>query len=190
MADSQTFWASGFWATGFWADDFWAGGVAPVVVVPPAGGGRRIYDPDEHRKKYEPLSKKERRELDRMFRERAAPRYVSPKPAVVVQKRITPFVPLAVPGFEPPKPVDRIAAAKQFMALDALESLLDRIEYQPRFQAEHRAAIQHAERLRLEMAEQARVAWETAEAERMEQERLAADEDEMMMVLLAIHDAD
>lgn len=187
MAD--TVWASGFWATGFWADDFWAGGVippTPAVVAPPAGG-RRIYDPDEHRKKYEPLTDRERRDLDRAFRERAAPRYVSPRPQPAVRKRIAaPLRPLAVPGLEPTQPADRIVAAKQFMALDALESLLDRFEYQPDRQArarEHAEALANAERLRAQLDQ-----WEAQERERLEAQRIADEEDEMMSVLLAIHE--
>lgn len=204
MADSQTFWASDFWAAGFWADDFWAGGVVPPPTPtpePPAGGGRRIYDPDDKRKRYEPLSKREQRELDRMFRERAAPRYVQPKDQPKVTKRTTPIAPLALPDPKPiRKPAERIAAAKHFVALDTIEGLLDRLEYQPDAQRLYRESIENARALEQHMLQQAiaraeqdarehaqaiRVQWEAAEQKRMQDE-----EDEMMAVLLALHEAD
>ena len=202
MADLETFWASGFWKAGFWADNFWAHvRVAPEVPQ----GGHRIYDPDEQKVKTRPLRKREREAIDRAFRERVAPRYVRPEPKPVAPpvKRLRPFVPPSFTFPDPPKP-DRITAAKQFLALDAIEAYLDQAEQDAPVQRayqQHLAAQRHAKFLEQEqqrraqkqratefrLAEEsrrAREAWLALEAERQRQ----ADEDELMGVLLIVHD--
>lgn len=191
MADSQTFWASGFWATDFWADGFWAGVAVPAEE--PAGGGRRIYDPDDkHKNKTRKLTKREFRELDRMFRANAQPAYVAPPEPVVAPRKRT--EPLPVPGFTPVVATDRVQAARQFLALDAIDAFLESLERDApakELRNLHIKAQQHAQFLAREQERLAqefamRVAAEQqAEFERMEAQRIA-DEDELMMLLVAV----
>lgn len=196
----QTSWVS----VGGWAAGTWANRAAPVVVAEELKGGRRIYDPDDKHEKVKTrrLTRDERRELDRMFRANAQPRYVtpSPPPAPVVRRSV-PLSPVVVRS-DPPQPVDRIVAARQFMALDALDSFLEQYERDEPARlraAAHQAAQRHAEWLATEqrrlvgiemqrqadqrVAEQAAFdAWQAAEIQRQ------ADEDEMMGLLLLIHE--
>ncbi len=156
-------------------------GSAPVVVIEPAGGGRRL----KKRREYRPLNKRERAELDRLFQRNAKPAYVAP-PASVPTKRTAPVV-ITLPPDAPraiTRPADRIQAAKQFLALDALESYLDTLERSDAVNAvrvAHLRARQHAQRLADEQERLAREAI-AREAQRM------ADEDELMMLLLLVHD--
>lgn len=165
----------------------------PVPVAEPAGGGRRIYDPDDkHKNKTRKLTKREFRELDRMFRANAQPAYVAPpEPVVQVRKRTEP---LPVPGFTPVVAADRVQAAKQFMALDAIDAFLESLERDApakELKRLHVKAQQHAQFLAREQERLAqefamRVAAEQlAELQRMEAQRIA-DEDEMLMILAAV----
>lgn len=186
--------------------------VVPVVVVEELKGGRRIYDPDdkEQKVKTRKLRKKERDDLDKMLAVNAVPRYIAPKPAPAkVTKRVAP--PVVAP--EPPALVvpspDRVTAAKQFLALDALDDFLAERERTANENARavevaHIKAKQYARFLEQEqqriarealaaeaaarVAEEARIALEArmveearfAEIARIQQEQ----EDELMTMLL------
>lgn len=192
--------------------------VPPTPVVDDElRGGRRIYDPDDKKQKVKTrkLRKEEQRDLDKMFAERVAPRYVSPKPEPSQPvKRETPYV----PPVEPKKP-DRVTAARQFMALDALDDFLAEREQTANENARavevaHIKAKQHAKFLEREQQRLARDAERRAEsdrqaevqraqlAQRHEEDRIAAeqaeqerqieaqrqsDEDEMIFLLLKVH---
>lgn len=206
MADSQTFWATDFWATGFWADDFWAGGApVPVVTQEPAGGGRRI---EQKRKTYRPLTKRERREFDSWFRSNktdAVPVYVAPPEARPQPSRVplAEVRPVQLPNLQFDA-TDRVHAAELFLALDAIEQRIE-ARAQRRAQARQAAALRRAVVTQREAEHAQRIAYAQLLAEQAEERRLAAEqdaiafaveqerlrleaEDEMMQVLLLIHE--